>query len=57
MEEKSAGFVEFLCAGADRPPLMIDNRAGALDLKQTDATTPLGCGGRLSIYNLVRVFD
>jgi hypothetical protein len=58
MEEKSAGFVEFLCAGALAGLSRVWQwRPGAFDLRGTDTTTPLGCGAGCSIYNLVRVFD
>jgi hypothetical protein len=58
MEEKSAEFVQNLWAlGRPQPPYGCQSRAGAFNLRQTDITTPLGCGAGCSIYNLVRVFD
>jgi hypothetical protein len=58
MEEKSAGFMEFLCAlGVWLATQDWQRRAGALGHRRTNTTMPLGCGAGCSIYNLVRVFD
>jgi hypothetical protein len=59
MEEKSAGFVEFIYVGeGGRPtPIGWHSRPWTFDLKRTDTTMPLGCGAGHSSYNLLRVFD
>jgi hypothetical protein len=55
MEEKSAEFVQILWVRRRPARSMVANHALELfDLRQTDITTPLGCGAGCSIYNLVR---
>jgi hypothetical protein len=54
MEEKSAEFVQILWPGRRGDPTVANPAQELSDLRQTDITTPLGCGAGCSIYNLVR---